>query len=186
MVNEKLIAIGEKEMARPISKTPEELRESARKRRERFVMKRNESGLRELKVYIDAETVKALDGLCNEMGYMNPSEGENLTRGEILANVVGYCIRKTAGCTKGKLPESTLEPHKAQSIYRIIRILKHRKLEVGHSNHRIAQFMTNHNYPKLDTLTVKKGSKATTPKWNSKDVEYALEPRNYRRLLNPK
>lgn len=173
-------------MARPVSKTPEELRENARERRKRFVRKRSESGLRELKVYIDAETVKALDGLCKEMGYTSSSEEESLTRGEVLANVVGYCIRKTAGCTKGKLPESTLAPNKAQSIYRIIRILKHRKLEEGHSNIRIAQFMNKYNYPKLDTLTIKEGSKPTTTRWNSKDVEYALEPRNYRRLLNPK
>lgn len=173
-------------MARPKSKTPEELRENARERRERFVKKRSESGLRELKVYIDAETVKALDGLCKDMGYTSSSEGESVTRGEVLANVVGYCIRKTAGCTKGKLPESTLVPYKAQSIFRVIQILKHRRIEKGHSNHRIARFMTEFNYPTLDTLTIKEGSKRVVTKWNSKDVEFALEPKNYRKILNPK
>lgn len=173
-------------MARPKSKSPEELQKNARKRRERFVQKRSDSGLREIKVYLDLETLQALDMLCKEMGYSDSNERKSENRGEVLANVVGYCIRKTAGCTKEKLPETTLKPQVAQSIFRIKQVLKYRRDVEGEENSVIARFMNKYEYPKLTSLVPKSGPQRPASPWSAKDVEYALDPKNYRRLLAPK
>ncbi len=171
-------------MARPRTKSKEELRANDRERRKRFVEKKRESGLRELKVYLDEESLNALDRLCKEMGYLDAAKGARENRGDVLSNVVGYCIRQTAGCTKGKLPQSTLSPRLAHSIFSTMQILKYRKNEKGETDFAIARFMNKYEYPKLAPQKLKTG--ATTEKWSGKDVEYALEPKNYRRLLNPK
>lgn len=174
-------------MARPKSKTEEELLENRKNNQEDFTKKRRLSGLTQIKVYLDASTLEALTKLSAEYGYDAPRTRRAYeNRSEVLTNIIGYCVRKAAGCDKGKLPESTLDPCIAQSVFSIIQIVKYRKMAVGESNHRIAQFMNKYSYPKPSNLAAKDSSTQDSKGWSSMDVEYALDSKKIRRLLNPK
>lgn len=165
-------------MVRGKAKKPQK---GVNKRVEKFNEKKSDTGLHRVMVYLDTQTLKALTNLSGDYGYKaprTPRKYEN--RSEVLTNIIGYCVRRAAGFKKNKLPHSSLEFDVAQSIYRLVQIVKYRKSKKNETSIQIAEFMNLHRFPNLEMPT-----KPKTRPWTDEDVEYALNSEKIQKLLNP-
>lgn len=142
--------------------------------------KRKESGLIELKIYLDKETISYLEDLAVKHGYDRPTN-KSYKRLDVLSKVITFCIVKKT-CKDKRL---RINSKRKQELYQLRNIAKYRYSEKKQSHDQIADFLMKHKYinpnsssEQLNSLSINKD------KWTENNVKKLLDAESFIKALN--
>ena len=129
-------------------------------------VKRKESGLKGVTIFLDDRTMKKLAELCVNSGYDDPIKHPR-SGTDALSNTIGTLIRKASGLTS-KLLCSNVKAD--QELYTLLCIAIHRLGVDKKNNADVAKFMNESFYPKPSIFPVEPDADETNP-WTEADIE---------------
>jgi hypothetical protein len=141
-------------------------KETNTERKNKLRVKRKESGLKAVTVFLDELTREELGKLCVNSGYDDPIKHPR-SGTDALSNTIGALIRKASGITSAFACSNVKAD---QEFYNLCSIVFHR-LGVGKgTNKDVAEFMTENLYPRPSIFPVEPDADETNP-WTEADIE---------------
>lgn len=145
-------------------------RDANREAQRRVAAKREEVGHKQVKLYLDPETVKAIEQIAQRLGFEKPKP-KTKKRIEVISTVVTYCVQQFYNSWNEVKPESRL----ALEYWGLYQTVSY--LERENDAAEIAALMSARKFPRpqdilychRNSLTL---SEVEVGVWNEDDVEY--------------